>query len=259
VPGLVRDGIDVTRQLESVEAGWSLPAIFPSEMLGFQSSPSGSQGWLTITVSVLIVVCAFGAALIVWRTTKDEGVPGLVVAMTMVLATYAVVYQREGGPTYRQWKWVTFFIPLFVGATIAMFGLTVKSLRGRAARLGVLGPALLVGYATIVLLFASGAGFPLRPPAADAYLAVTADEINLGHDQRLANLPSLHINTTPYWETMWIAYFLRDVPVTLGPPTYYTTAEAVGPWYLERNDQPLAPRAEATPLNNTYRLVKMPT
>ena len=78
------------------------------------------------------------------------------------------------------------------------------------------------------------------------------------YDSRLPTLPSLHLNTGPYWETMWAAYFLRAVPVTLEADSYYPKTPATGPWYLERNDRPLTPGAEATRLNDTYRLVKMP-
>jgi hypothetical protein len=256
VPGVVRDAIDITRDLKNEEAGWSLPSIFPSEMLGFQSVSTGPQGWLTVAVSVAIVLGLFGAAVFVWRRTRNEAVLAFVGAIVLALATYVAVYQQEGGPTYRQWKWVTFFIPIFVASAIVLVGLTVVSLRGRAALLQRAGPGAFAVYVAIVLLFSSGAGFPLSPPA--AYFKLTADQINLQYDDRLAELPSLHVNTGPYWETMWIVYFLRDVPVTLQPDSYYPKTPAQGPWYLERNDQPLAPGAEATPLNGTYRLVKMP-
>ena len=105
----------------------------------------------------------------------------MVAAIAVVLATYAAVYHREGGPTYRQWKWVTFFIPLFVAAAISLVGLAVLSLPGRAALLQRAGPFVFAAYAAIVLLFSAGAGFPLD--AYPAYLQVTLDEINLQYSR----------------------------------------------------------------------------
>jgi hypothetical protein len=256
-PGLLVDAVDITRELEGVEAGWSLPSIYPTEMLGFQTDVRAGQGLLTTAASVAVVAALGLCGAIAWRRKRGDAALPLLMAIVVVLATYIAVYQREGGPTYRQWKWVTFFIPLFVAAAIALPALVVSSARQFASLWNRALTAALVFYGAVVLLFATGAGFPLSPPAA-AYLSVTLDEINLRYDDQLAELPSLHINTSPYWETMWLAYFLRDVPVTLGPPTYYTTAPPAGPWYLERNDQPLAPGAEATQLNATYRLVEMP-
>jgi hypothetical protein len=256
-PGLLVDAIDITQELEDVNAGWPLPSIFPTEMLGFQTDVRAGQGWLTAMVSVVVVAALAGAAVFGWRRKRGDASLPLLTSIAVVLATYAVVYQREGGPTYRQWKWATFFIPLFVAAAVALADVAVTAVRRHGPLWNRALAAGLVFYGAVVVFFAPGAGFPLSPPAAE-YLAVTLDEINLQHEDRLADLPSLHINTSPYWETMWLAYFLRDVPVTLGPLTYYATAPPNGPWVLERNDQPLAPGAEATELNETYRLVQMP-
>jgi hypothetical protein len=225
-PGLAKDALDITKELEGVEAGWPLPSIYPSEMLGFQTSSTASQSWLTVAVSALILVALVIAARISWSKGRGEAAVALLTGIAVVLATYALVYNREGGPSYRQWKWATFFIPLFVS---------------------------FASYATLAITFASGAGFPLRSPT---YLSVSLDQINLRYDDRLRALPSVHLNTEPYWETMWLAYFLRDTPVTLGPPTYYPVSAPQGPWYLERNDMPLQPGSTVTPLNATYRLVR---
>jgi hypothetical protein len=256
-PGLVVDAVEITQDLEDVNAGWPLPSLYPTEILGFQTSVYADQGPMTTVVSVLIGVVAAAAVAFAWRRGRGTEALQLALAMVLVVATYVVVYDREGGPTYRQWKWVTFFVPLFVACAVALFGLAMSLVRRfetswRSAAYVVLGL-----YGAVALQFGSGTGFSMQAAPA-SYLSVTLDQINLQGDERLDELPSIHINATPYWETMWLAYFLRDLPLTLGQPTYYAPAAPVGPWYLERIDQPVPAGAEVTPLNETYRLTRMP-
>jgi hypothetical protein len=255
-PGMAVDAVELTRQMGKAQAGWSLPSVFPSEMLGFQTGVAAGQGPMTGIVSILLVLALLSGAVVVWRRGRGAVAAPLLVAIGVVLATYFAFYQREGGPTYQQWKWITFFIPLFIASSISIVVLVVdtavrrRDLWRRGAAIG------LGAYGLLVVLFAvGGAGFPLGPT--QSFVSVSLDQITLHDNPKLANLPSVHLDTSPYWDTMWVAYFLRDVPVTLDQPNYYSIAPAAGPWHLQRNDQPLAPGAQATPLNGTYRLVRM--
>lgn len=257
-PGLTSDAIDITRELEGVEAGWPLPAIFPTEMLGFQTSVVATQSWITVGASALLLTGLVVLGIVVWRRGLGAKVLPLLVAVAIPVVSYTVVYHREGGPTYRQWKWVTFFIPLFVAATLALVAL-VAFTWARRPQLGTrVGYSLLVTHVGVTgFVFAAGAGFPLRTPPVEM-LSVTPDQIDLGVNPLLDDVDVIHVNTAPYWETMWVAYFLRDKRLSLGPLTYYAVAPPAGDWYLERNDQPVPPGADAIPLNTTYRLTHIP-
>jgi hypothetical protein len=148
-------------------------------------------------------------------------------------------------------------VPVFVASAVCTVALGVEAVGSKLALLRRVAAPALGAYAIVVVLFSSGAGFPLSAPT--AYLSVTLDQINLHDNPELSSVPNLHVNVTPYWETMWLAYFLRDQPVTLGAISYYSSAPPQGEWYLERADAPLAPGAEARPVNLTYRLVRMPS
>ena len=227
-------------------------------MLGFQTSPTASQGWPTVAMSALVLFGLAAAAVIAWRRGLGASVAPLLAGIAPILVSYAIVYWREGGPTYRQWKWITFFIPLVVAFVVALFLLVALTAPRRTEAWRRVGYSALAAYAiAAVFVFAGGAGFPMRS-APTSYLSVTPDEIDLSVNPGLRNVPAVHINTDPYWETMWLAYFLRDKQVSLAQETYYGTSPPVSSWYVERNDRPLAPGAEATPLNATYRLVHMP-
>ncbi|HEX7095092.1 MAG TPA: hypothetical protein VF183_04375 [Acidimicrobiales bacterium] len=253
VPGLAVDAVETTEELAGVEAGWPFGAIYPTDMLGFQTSPAASRGAGTAFVSAVAVAAVAICGLVIWRRGRGDVALPLLAGGATVLGTYVVVYAKEG-ESYRQWKWLTFFLPVFVAFSVALVSAAIPLARHfadswRPALVGLLG-----AYAAVVVGFAGNAGFPLN--GSTAYPRVTLDQISLHGDARLKNLPALHINTSPYWETMWLAYFLRDVPVTLAQPTYYAVAAPSGEWWLERNDQPLAPGTSATPLNATYRLVR---
>jgi hypothetical protein len=255
-PGLVSDAIEITKELEGVEAGWSLPSIWPTEMFGFQTDVYASQAWPTAAMSVLLLLAAIVAAVVGWRRGYGARVAPLLVAAAIIIGSYALVYYREDGPTYRQWKWATFFVPLFVAATLMLLAFAVMSARKHTQTWHQVGIGLLLVNMLVVVTFASGQGFPLR---ATGYPSVSRDEADLEHNPALKNIPALHLNTPPYWETMWLAYFLRKHQVSLAAETYYAIAtEPVSHYYIERNDQPAAPGAEITKLNETYRLVKMP-
>jgi len=255
-PGLVSDAIEITRELEGVEAGWPLPAVFPVEMLGFQTSVDTTQSWITVAISGLLILGLVALAVVAWRRGLGSRAAPLLTAAAVAIVTYTVVYHREGGSTYRQWKWVTFFIPLFVAVCLALVVLVAFSATKRADVSRQIGWGVLAGYFVVTgLVFASAVGFPLR---SSGFLSVAPDQIDLEVNPHLDDIDELHINVAPYWETMWLAYFLRDHDLTLATESYYPPAAPVGRFYIERNDVPVAPGADAIPLNNTYRLVRMP-
>jgi hypothetical protein len=257
-PGLAADAVGTTRELQGVQAGWPLPFIYPSEMVGIATAANVPPAWPTVVVSALLLLGLAGAALVSWRRGFAASVAPLAAGLVTILASYVVVYLYEGGPTYQQWKWITTFVPIvvvFALGLVLLAAFTMTQHRDLWRRLAYGG---LIGYAAIVVfVFASGAGFPLRIHPS-IYLSVSPDQVDLSAHPRLEELDALHIDTTPYWDTMWLAYFLRDKQLSLGPDNYYATSEPVSPWSIQRNDAPLPPGTDAVPLNATYRLVRSP-
>jgi hypothetical protein len=255
-PGLVQDAIDITRELEGVEAGWSLPSIYPTEMFGYQTDVYAPQAWPTVLMSALLLLAFVGACVLLWRRGYGQRALPALVAGAVVIVSYTIIFHKEGGPTYRQWKWATFFIPLFVAVVLVTLVVAIMSTTRWPDITRRVGYGALLTHMVVVISFASGVGFPLR---ANGYLSVSLDEADLQHNPALKNIPALHVNTSPYWETMWIAYFLRNHELSLAPETYYPPATVpISHYYIERNDTPAAPGAIITKLNETYRLSQMP-
>jgi hypothetical protein len=71
-------------------------------------------------------------------------------------------------------------------------------------------------------------------------------------------LPSVNINVTSEWETMWLAYLLRHKEqLYLVSPSYFPTAKPQADWTIERNDMPTT-TTRVIPLGATYRLAYHP-
>jgi len=226
-------------------------------MLGFQTSVDTTHSWATLVVSALLILALVGCAVLAWRHGLGASIAPLGAAIAIILVSYAVIYQDEGGPTYRQWKWITFFIPLFVASTLAIVVIACFSAVRHPRFWRRVGYGLIGAQMGIAVVLAGGEAFPLGAQA-DHYLSVTLDQVDLRSNPRLASTEVLNLDTQPYWETMWLAYFLRDKQLTLAPPTYYPTSPPRGRWYIERTGSLTTAGAQVTPLNSTYRLVRVP-
>jgi hypothetical protein len=212
----------------------------------------------SMVVSVLLLAAVLTAAVFAFRRGLRATVLPLATILVVVLGSYLIIYQREGGPTYRQWKWIVFFAPLFVAAFCGVVLLAAEAAKRfpaiqRAAALGV------GAYAVVVLLLSTSAGVSesIATPRG-WYSEVSLDQINLDGTPALRGIDQINVDVNEYWESMWMAYFLRDKQIYLARPTYYPSAAPIGDIWLQRNDSgaPTADFEMVAVLNDTYRLVR---
>jgi hypothetical protein len=88
--------------------------------------------------------------------------------------------------------------------------------------------------------------------------SVSLDQINLQTDPRLASMHALNVNVGGVWDTMWVAYFLRDKQLYIQSPSAFIVEPPTAEWTLTRADQvPPDELSDGTylPLNPTYGLV----
>jgi hypothetical protein len=89
-------------------------------------------------------------------------------------------------------------------------------------------------------------------------LMVTADMASVAKNPQVRMLKSLNIDTNLNWDTMWLAYFLRDKQVYCLHESYFPVQKAGAEWSIERNDAPPT-STEVVRLNATYRLARHPS
>jgi hypothetical protein len=112
--------VDSLRYLDTIDAGWPLPGFLPSEVLGFVNTEKPRHDSITEwipSVVLLTVVLAAAVALVRRRVAPGAGY-FTVTFVPLALLSHAVIYLREGGPTYQQWKWLTSFVPLIAAACV---------------------------------------------------------------------------------------------------------------------------------------------
>src|SRR5205814_5379383 len=125
VPEWLISGIRLARHFQQTDAGWTLPGFLPVELLGFIRAetphPSAAR-WIWSGVAIGLFVLS------AWALRKREAVISRfgVAVVLLILGSYGAVFLKEGGPSYRQWKWITFFQPLFVAVIVATVALALE-------------------------------------------------------------------------------------------------------------------------------------
>jgi hypothetical protein len=260
-PALSRLGWHLAVYLSTAQAGWPMSRLLLPDLLGFQTSTPPQHplprhsvfAWL-LSGAILLGVAATSWWL--WRRPEFRELAAFAsVSIVIVVSSYLVVFWYEGA-SYQQWKWVTYFIPLFVAVVVAQtlsaLSLVDRRVDGRSAAL-----AAGTAYLFTVTTLAGPASFPVGASPA-AYYAVSEDAAAAATSAQVKALPSVNINVTSEWETMWLAYLLRHKEqLYLVSPSYFPTAKPQADWTIERNDMPTT-TTRVIPLGATYRLAYHP-
>jgi hypothetical protein len=259
--GIVTAAIRATEDLSSVKAGWPLAPISLAEVLGLQTIATAKEttAW-TPVVTVALLAIFGGLIVVIWRRVESirPMLLGLASIPVITIVSSRVFLAREGSADYRYWKWTTFFVPIAVAALVLIV-LLAGSTATKHRSTWVNATSIAVGtLALFGLVLGTGAGVGLLEKPA-TYLSVTKDQTDLETNPNLVNIHQLNVNVSPFWETMWLAYFLRGKEITLAAKSYMRTHPAQSRWSIERNDMPApAPGSRSIRLNDTYRLVEAP-
>ena len=145
---------------------------------------------------------------------------------------------------------MSFFAPSYVGACFLLLGTAAVSIpRVSASPLRWLLPS-----AACLVLLGPMLAFTMPAPAPPV-TSVSLDQINLETDPRLAPMRALNVNVGGVWDTMWVAYFLRDKQLFIQSPSAFIIEPPTAEWTLTRADQ--VPANELS--DGTYRPSIRPT
>jgi hypothetical protein len=209
--------------------GWPLPFLYPSELMGFKNPiDGGSRITAQVLSAVLAILIAFGSWHL-WKSGKHSSTKFSLAIIALTLGTYLVVYRRGNGPTYQQWKWVTFFLPIFVVVVLVLIvGGVFVSLANRPRALQVVVVAI-VGL--VVLNLAKYRMF--YNDVARAY-PVTEELEDINESPALNGIEELNVAAGIYLWSMWPTVFLEGRRVSIVEPSYYSSAALVDAWTLVR-------------------------
>ena len=178
-----------------------------------------------------------------------------VTAATTILVSYLLVFTRDATPTYRQWKWITFFQPLLVGVVLITlllgFEVVLRRRRDRSAVAVLCVTA--VGFGVLVSTnTGDGQGTALRDRR--QLDLVSRDTVDLGVNPALRDLDRVNIAVGPYWKSMWASYFLADKSLRLQEKTYWTSRSPEPGWTLIPASAVLS-GSTVRPVNGSYQLL----
>jgi hypothetical protein len=244
--------VERARLLSGVIAGWPMAGFLPSDLVGAMRAdvpPGGAARWLG---SAVVLGAIVASAALLWRAGRLARFTAL--AWAGGLASYAAIYLREGDESYRQWKWITFFLPVMVALAAALVIAAALALTRRArvapqrAR-----PAALAALAVVVALQTAAAeSFVSRylgGPAPGVH--VSADLAGVAEDARVRDLAGVSLNFNEPTEVQWAAAVLRPREIYAFP----APAGVARPWVLERaGARAPGPELEVVPINATYQL-----
>jgi len=233
------------------EAGWPLGLMTPLDVLGFRQvvrTPRPIVGTFILeTVIVGLVVLAAVWAL--WGAQRRAAI-FYASAAFVVLASYAAVY-ADRGYSYDQWKWISFFQPVFIATVFALVAAAAFVLIGKLTV-----PAQLTGRAVVAILgvvLIAGSARILVTGTRNNHVVWVAREPTLPWSivgsplSQLAERPSIdRLNAVnvdlSQWDTLWAAYFLEPTTrVYLGYTGYFAARSSAQSPTLEPVPDPGAP------------------
>jgi hypothetical protein len=254
-PGLTRIGWHLSVNLTRLKVGWSLHRLLVTDVLGFQTSAALHHSWASWVLSgAILLVVALAGAWLWYRQAFRELISFAFVALATILASYLVVFWYEG-VSYQQWKWITYLTPLFVALLLAQVLSALSLVKTDVVNGPSVARAAGVVYLLTVTALAAPASFPLAASPA-AYDSVSVDAATIASNPQLKALRSVNVDVNPGWDTMWLAYFLRNKEVYLVSLSFF--APMVKPkaeWTIEPIDGPPKP-GDAIRLNAMYQLVR---
>lgn len=203
--------------------GWPLPALYPSELLGYQGSTKPISHSVTLALSLGIFGLVAGAGIKAWRKGYVIPIRFGLLTILVSMTSYFAVYQRNDGPSYQQWKWISFFLPIFVVAVLIVLVIGFFSIfpPSRSTK-------------TFVIILISGLGLlnlmrfePFYEDVSNA-APVTQSMLKLSNARALRDVKEMNIASGPYLWSMWPAFFAVGQRVSIIDPSYYSSPPIVG-------------------------------
>jgi len=289
--------ISTTSALSSGTFGWFIPWITPQKLYGiipflmpdiFNFAPgelaalAGSAYSLVFTIIAAItlaavIVCGFVK---LYKNDMENFLFSLsmfvlIFAGSLILAVQNINREALGGfGGYNQFKLISFFLPVILLCSLALFGDMTFNLRGilqpfvksSGDYLSVRKNTLyLLIIAVLVMANCISAGVMIYTVAKN-HVILSPDTINLqtiGNNKEFKsiNIPA-DINPGVIWNIMWEAYFLFPHQLYFEQSTLYAAKPLEGEWWLIRKstDNVLSVLRQndsgTMPINATYALRK---
>jgi hypothetical protein len=237
------------------QSGFPLNGFTPLQVLGFQKTLTApSNGQLLFQGAVVLVAVAVAGG-VLWRTSR-RAAAFCVAAPALILGSYDIIFFSRGR-SYTQWKWISFFQPLYM-ATVILVLCAALVVVLRRVNVGTTLRLAGGGLAGLVLLYVVLHDTRQLTARRDFWSKVPPQLAAVEDSSRLSGVRTVNVELPPYWESMWATYFLQPRTVHLQSKTYYPRSKPVAPWTLEAASAPDPAGDVVQPLDSGYKIVRTP-
>ena len=240
----------VTHSFAGAALGWPLGLMTPLDVLGFRQAirkPRPVVGTFVFETAIIGAV-VLAAVWVLWNERRRAAISSAAAAF-FVLGSYALVYANEGY-SYQQWKWISFFQPVFI---VAVFALVVAAAGELIRKWAPDKPPVRVVAALLGVVLTLGSGHILiagtranhlvwvKSEPTSPWSVVGSPLSQLAERPEIDHLDAVNIDLSQ-WDSSWAAYFVEPTTrVYIGNPGWYPTSVSAGSPTLKPVFDPDAP------------------
>jgi hypothetical protein len=230
-------------------AGWPMPWVSPVGLLGLQESVFSKPSLFQLLLSILLIIfilCAYSVKM--EKVVREAVKLGL-----LILVIYGFVLFEKGNSSYVQFKWISWFAPLFFAVFV------VRITRNRWFSMQRMTRHLFLSLLTLTMAFNAYRQTDFNV-AENAVLRVPSEDMkNLTISSLLNNFDELNIKTGAFHESMWPIFFIKDTKVALLDSTYFSSSQPVAAPTLVKSSYATLAGVSRIPVNDSYDVVSFPS
>ena len=229
-------------------AGWPMPWVSPVGLLGIQESIFSKPTLFQLLLSILVIVFLLRA----YSTKIEKGDKEAVKLGLLILAIYGFVLFEKGNSSYVQFKWISWFAPLFFAVVV------VRIYWSREFNKQSTSFRLFIFLMTMTMVFNAYQQNGFNNDE-NAVVRVPGEDMkSLARSNALKNIYELNIKTGAFHESMWPVFFLNDIRVALLDNTYFSTSQPIAAPTLVKSNYTTLAGVSRMPVNDSYDIVSFP-
>jgi hypothetical protein len=251
----------------NVVAGWDMPVLTPDWIFGLvvntfsrQPEPILIKILLSLPV-VLLVIFSF------YHLFKDERklfyLFGSYLCFVSFFYCYLIIQEffspNFTGEGYKAYKLISYFIPIILLTGFYYF--KVFQFAFASKNFGKKIPIFV--FLSILIIWNIGSALVFISESSNQLGLIKENVIDLQKISKFENVTSINIQEPPYWNQMWVYYFLFDKKaIYLKYSSYYAASPQLGQWTLKGANQDILSESnftnstETITINPDYYLVK---
>lgn len=253
--------------INNLTPGWDMPVLIPNQIFGLvwnniwlQPEPILIRILFSLPV-VLLIIFSF------YNLFKNEkklfylfgSYLGFVIIFYCFLVISEFLSPSFTGEGYKAYKLISYFIPIILLTGLFYF----KDFQFAFASKNFRKKIFIFLFLFILIIWNISSALVFITESSNRLGFIKENIIDLQKISKLEDITSINIQEPPYWNQMWIYYFLFDKKnIYLKYSSYHAASPQLGQWTLKRSNQDIlsisnfTDSGETIMINPDYYLVK---